>query len=242
MLELVSVLGARLSAFSERWVPDAWVVCMGLTAIALALALGGAGASPHEALLAWGEGVWVLLTLAMQFTIAMVAAHACVASAPVHRLLDRLARLPDPERPLQAILLTGVFSLVTGYLNWALCLVACALFVPFVCRRNPRVDARVLVAAAYLGLGTVWHGGFSGSAPLILATPGNPLLEPASGPAVVDRLNAEFANATKATRVQEIFATNAAETMRMSPAEMQKAMERDAKEWAEVVKATGVKK
>ena len=82
MLELVSVLGARLSAFSERWVPDAWVVCMGLTAIALALALGGAGASPHEALLAWGEGVWVLLTLAMQFTIAMVAAHACVATNP----------------------------------------------------------------------------------------------------------------------------------------------------------------
>ena len=69
----------------------------------------------------------------------------------------------------------------------------------------------------------------------VLAPAGTP-------PAVVDRLNAEFANATKATRVQEIFATNAAETMRMSPAEMQKAMERDAKEWAEVVKATGVKK
>ena len=55
-------------------------------------------------------------------------------------------------------------------------------------------------------------------------------------------LNAEFANATKAKRVQEIFATNAAETMHVSPPEMQKAMERDAKEWAAVVKATGVVK
>ncbi|MGH9888081.1 MAG: TIGR00366 family protein, partial [bacterium] len=34
----------------------------------------------------------------------------------------------------------------------------------------------------------VWHGGLSGSAPLILATPGNPLLAPASGAPLVTRL------------------------------------------------------
>ena len=49
----------------------------------------------------------------------------------------------------QAVLLVGVFALVTGYINWALSLVAGALFVPFVCRRNPQADLRVLVAAAY---------------------------------------------------------------------------------------------
>ncbi len=181
-------LGSGLSRFTERWVPDAWVICMILTAIALVLATAGAGASPEEAVLAWGDGVWVLLGLAMQFTIAMVAAHACVASRPVFRLLDRLAGVPDPERPVQAVVLAGCFSLVTGYLNWALCLVACALFVPFICRRNPKADIRVVIAAAYLGLGTVWHGGLSGSAPLILATPGNPLLDPSTGVGVVDRL------------------------------------------------------
>ena len=46
----------------------------------------------------------------------------------------------------------------------------------------------MLIAAAYLGLGTVWHCGLSGSAPLILATPGNPILEPAAGSPIVDRL------------------------------------------------------
>ena len=187
-LDLVRDLGAALSRATERWVPDSWVICMMLTAGALALAILGAGVGPADAALAWGAGLWSLLGLAMQFTIAMVAAHACVASRPVYRLLDRLASLPDPERPLQAIALAGLFSLVTAYLNWALCLVACALFVPFVCRHNPRVDVRVLVAASYLGLGTVWHCGLSGSAPLILATPGNPLLAPASGAPVVDRI------------------------------------------------------
>jgi short-chain fatty acids transporter len=154
----------------------------------LALAVAGAGVGVEEAALAWGAGLWNLLELAMQFTIAMGAAHACVSSRPVFRLLDRLSALPDPERPLQAVLLAAVFSLVTGYLNWALCLVSCALFVPFLCLRNPQADVRVLIAACYLGLGTVWHCGLSGSAPLILATPGNPLLAPATGPPVVDRL------------------------------------------------------
>ncbi|HSJ98323.1 MAG TPA: TIGR00366 family protein, partial [Myxococcota bacterium] len=94
--------GAGLARLTERWVPDAWVLCMMLTAIALALAVGGAGVGVEEAVLGWGQGVWSLLALAMQFTIALVAAHACVASRPVFRLFDRLARLPDPERPVQA--------------------------------------------------------------------------------------------------------------------------------------------
>ncbi len=181
-------LGDQLSRFTQRWIPDSWVVCMVLTIVAVLLAVVGAGASLNESVLAWGGGMWSLLELAMQFSIAMIAAHACVSSRPVFRLLDRLAGLPDPNRPLQAIALIGAYSMVTAYANWALSVVASALFVPFVARRNPRADIRVLIAGAYLGLGTVWHGGLSGSAPLILATPGNPLIAPATGEPVIDRL------------------------------------------------------
>ena len=138
---------------------------MVLTTVAILLAMAGAGASLNESILAWGDGMWSLLELAMQFSIAMIAAHACVSSRPVFRLLDKLASLPDPNRPLQAIVLIGTYSMVTGYVNWALSVVASALFVPFVARRNPRADIRVLIAGAYLGLAMVWHGGLSGTAP-----------------------------------------------------------------------------
>lgn len=68
------------------------------------------------------------------------------------------------------------------------------------------------------------------------------VLAPAGTPrSVIDRLNAEFAKASEAPRVKEVFAANAAETLRMSPDELQKALERDVRAWAEVVKATGVK-
>jgi len=68
------------------------------------------------------------------------------------------------------------------------------------------------------------------------------VLAPAGTPrSVIDRLNAEFIRVSDVPRVKEIFAVNAAEALRMSPDELQKALERDVSGWAEVVKATGVR-
>jgi short-chain fatty acids transporter len=188
LIRIIGDLGERLSRITQRWIPDSWVVCMMLTVMAILLAIFGAGAGLNETVLAWGGGLWALLELAMQFTIAMIAAHACVSSRPVFRFLDWLASRPDTDRPVQAAVLLATFSIVVAYFNWAASVVASALFVPFIARRNPKADIRVLVAAGYLGLGTVWHGGLSGSAPLILATPGNPILQPATGAPMIDRL------------------------------------------------------
>ncbi|MYK87189.1 MAG: short-chain fatty acid transporter, partial [Acidobacteria bacterium] len=164
IIAIVGDAGDRLCRFTQRWIPDSWVVCMILTVTAILLAMFGADATLNESVLAWGNGMWSLLELAMQFTIAMIAAHACVASRPVYRFLDWLADLPDKNRPVQAIAMIGAYSLVTGYLNWALSVVASALFVPFIARRNPKADIRVIIAAGYLGICTIWHGGLSGSA------------------------------------------------------------------------------
>jgi short-chain fatty acids transporter len=189
LIRSVGNLGEQLSRFTQRWIPDSWVVCMMLTVLAILLAIVGAGAGLNETVLAWGGGMWALLELAMQFTIAMIAAHACVSSRPAYRFLDWLASRPDIDRPVQAVLLLGVFSILIAYLNWAASVVASALFVPFIARRNPKADIRLLISAAYLGIGTVWHGGLSGSAPLILATPGNPITTPPPGTEpLLDRL------------------------------------------------------
>ena len=188
LITAVGNLGDSLCRFTQRWIPDSWVVCMILTVMAGLLAISAAGATLNETVLAWGGGMWALLELAMQFTIAMIAAHACVSSRPAHRVLDWLASRPNPDRPVQAVVLLGVYSIVIAYFNWAASVVASALFVPFIARRNPKSDVRLMIAAAYLGIGTVWHGGLSGSAPLLMATPGNPFLEPASGEPLIDRL------------------------------------------------------
>ena len=66
------------------------------------------------------------------------------------------------------------------------------------------------------------------------------VLAPAGTPqSVIDRLNAEFARASDTPRAKEIYADNVAETMKLAPAAVQQMLERDARTWAEVVKATG---
>ena len=68
------------------------------------------------------------------------------------------------------------------------------------------------------------------------------VLAPAGTPAnVVNLLNAEFAKACDSPKAKEIFATNVAETVTMTPAQLSQRLQRDVKLWAEVVKATGVK-
>jgi len=170
-------LGLALTRWTERWVPDSWVIAVVLTLVVALLAMTVGGASAAVALDAWGRGLWALLGLAMQFTLMMVVSYACAVSPPMKRFLGWLASQPNPEKPRQAILLMGLFSTMTSWLNWAFSLVVAAAFLPFIVRANPRVDFRLLVTCAYLGIGTVWHTGLSGSAPLIIATPENFLIK-----------------------------------------------------------------
>ena len=71
----------------------------------------------------------------------------------------------------------SLFSMILAWLNWGLSLIASAMLALFIVRRNPKVDYRLLVAAAYLGLGCTWHAGLSGSATLLVATPDNFLIK-----------------------------------------------------------------
>lgn len=188
----LSRIGSRLTDFTVRWVPDAWVVAVLLTAFVWLLAVVAADVpfwtSEHAlpacgetktcgAFDAWSGGIWRLLKLTSQFALALVAAQACATSRPLHALMDRLAGVANPERPRQAIVLMALFSASTAYLNWAVNLVMCATFVPIVAARNPKTDFRLLVATAYLGIGVVWHAGLSGSGPLVAATAGNFLVK-----------------------------------------------------------------
>jgi len=68
------------------------------------------------------------------------------------------------------------------------------------------------------------------------------VLAPAGTPRnMIDRLNAEFSRASDSAKAKEIYAENAAETLKMTPAALEQVLEKDVKTWAEVVRATGVK-
>src|SRR5207249_9322635 len=60
----------------------------------------------------------------------------------------------------------------SSWLNWGFSLVFSAVLAREVARRVDGVDYRALAAASFLGLGSIWAQGLSGSAALQMATPG----------------------------------------------------------------------
>jgi short-chain fatty acids transporter len=178
--EFLKDWGDRMTGWTERWVPDALVIVIILSLVTYIFALiwgfkpeVGLGSRAYESVQAWGKGFWELLAFAMQMCLIMMTGYILACSPPVRRLLDGLSGWSNPEKPWQAIVVMSLFSMIAAWLNWGLSLIASAMLALFIVRRNPKVDYRLLVAAAYLGLGCTWHAGLSGSATLLVATPDN---------------------------------------------------------------------
>jgi len=165
--------GDGMTRWSEKWIPDALVIVWILTIIAFILAFIWGKTTPLGAVIAWGKGFWALLAFGMQMCLIMMTGYILASSPPVKRLLDALASLPNPDQPYQAILAMCLFSMITAWFQWGLSLIGSAMFALFLIQRNPKTDYRLLVAAAYLGLGCTWHAGLSGSATLLVNTPDN---------------------------------------------------------------------
>lgn len=164
-----------LDRFSRRWVPGSFTIAWILTLIVLLLAMTWGRASFVECARSWGDGFWELLSFSMQMCLIVFTGSIVAVSPPVARFLAWLAG--RPRTPKQAILLMALTSMLLALVHWGVSLVAGAVLIRQLGRRKIGVDFRLLVAAAYLGLGMTWHAGLSGSAPLLVATPGHFLYE-----------------------------------------------------------------
>ena len=120
----------------------------------------------------WGDGIWNLLAFAMQMALIVITGHALASSRPVKRFLASVASMA--KTPAQGVMLVTFFGAVASAFNWGFGLVVGAMFAREVAKRVAKTDYRLLIASAYIGFMT-WHGGLSGSIPLLAATPGNPI-------------------------------------------------------------------
>src|SRR4029450_11892952 len=71
-----------------------------------------------------------------------------------------------------AVAMVTFFALASSWLNWGFSLIFSAVLAREVARRVEGVDYRALAAASFLGIGSIWAPGVSGSPALQMATPG----------------------------------------------------------------------
>ncbi len=183
MTNVVRAAAENSSKLVERYLPDAFLFAVILTAVAYALALvfvapaEGVGIAGHAQNLlvdGWYGGFWNLLSFGMQMTLILMTGYALAQTRHVDALLTRLAQVPNSEKGAAAMV--PVVAAAASFVHWGLGLVVGAIFARKIADEIRTIDFPIVVAGAYSGF-VVWHGGLAGSIPLLLNTEGNFLIE-----------------------------------------------------------------
>ena len=177
---VIAKLGSVLSRFAARWVPDPFVLALGLSLLVFVvgvLRLHVTGAPGDDgpvwtALVGWAEEFTdsAGLAFALQMALVLVTGHAMAMSPPVQRAIQLVAAAPN-----SAAAATGMVAAVAcaaALVHWGLGAITGALLAREIGRhaqsRGVALHYPLMGAAAYAGM-AIWHAGLSGSAPLVVA-------------------------------------------------------------------------
>ena len=159
-----------LTAWTERWVPDAFVFALVATLVVVIAGLTLTPSSAGQVADGWGRGFWDLIPFTLQMSLVIITGHVLATSRPMRRVIRIIAGWPST--PKGAVALVTAFALTSSWFNWGFSLIFSAVLAREIARRVDGVDYRALAAASFLGIGSVWAQGISGSAALQMATPG----------------------------------------------------------------------
>lgn len=177
-------------SFSDRFVktfrmllPNPFTIAVLLTAFTFLLALiltkpttAGIGSYSLELLTHWEDGLWGTnyLEFEVQMMLMLVLGHSLALTRPVSLIIDKALHYCHDTK--SAAVWIALFTMSVGFINWGLGLVFGAIFVrkfgEKATAQNIKVNYGLIGAAGYSGM-MVWHGGFSGSAPVKVAEEGH---------------------------------------------------------------------
>jgi short-chain fatty acids transporter len=163
---LIQSLANFFTRIMQRWLPDAFLFAIILTFLVLISGVVVEDRSVNQMINFWGDGIWNLLTFAMQALLTLVTGYVLAKTPLVKRLLYLISGIA--KTPGQAIILMTFIALISGWINWGFGLIASGLFAREIAQRVKGVHYPLLVAAAYSGM-LIWHAGLSGSIPLKIA-------------------------------------------------------------------------
>lgn len=166
---LLERLAGRFTALAERWLPDAYVFALVATLLVVGVAWLTTPRTLGELVDLWGGGFWELIPFTLQMALIIITGYVLATSRPVYALIRTLAGVPSTQKG--AVAWVAFLAMASSWLNWGFSLIFSAMLAREVARRPLRADYRALAASSFLGLGSVWAQGLSGSAALQMATP-----------------------------------------------------------------------
>ena len=72
---VISRLALALTAWTERWIPDAFIFALAGTVLVFAAALGATSSSLTQVVDAGGRGFWELIPFTLQMSLVIITGH-----------------------------------------------------------------------------------------------------------------------------------------------------------------------
>jgi short-chain fatty acids transporter len=170
---MLASVGRFFAEKFRRWLPDSFIFAILLTFLAALMAWGFVDAKPFGIVTAWYKGFWILLAFAMQMVLILVTGYAIAISPPAGKFLDWLST--KIKTPVAVYAMVTFMGCIFAFISWGW-IVLTAVLGRELAVRVKKVDYRLLAACVYTSF-LPWHGGLSGSIPLVLNTPGNFLIK-----------------------------------------------------------------
>jgi short-chain fatty acids transporter len=131
---VVARMALALTAWTEHWVPDAFVFALVGTVIVVIAGTAATPSSLAQVIDAWGSGFWELIPFTLQMSLIIITGHVLATSAPMSRLIRVLAAWP--RTPKSAVAMVTFFAMATSWMNWGFSLVFSAVLAREVARRQ----------------------------------------------------------------------------------------------------------
>lgn len=168
------VISKVFTRMAERYLPDAFIFVFALTILVFILGLFK-GFGPGEVIGFWGNGFFDILEFTAQSTMMLVTGFALAHTPLVNRALKSFARIPKTE--VHVIVLTTLVMMVCSWISWGFGLIAGAIVAREMgIVHRGKIHYPLVVASTYAGF-LVWHAGYGGAIPTLIATPGHFLEE-----------------------------------------------------------------
>ena len=110
---LIGQAAISLTAWTERWVPDAFIFALLATAIVVVAALTWTPATAGQVIDAWGGGFWSLIPFTMQMSLIIITGHVLATAAPMRAAISTIAGWP--QTPRGAVALVAFFAMASSW-------------------------------------------------------------------------------------------------------------------------------
>src|ERR671914_367963 len=86
------------TAWTERWISDAFIFALVATAIVVFAAIAATPSTVPQIIDAWGNGFWDLIPFTLQMSLIIITGYVLATSGPMRAAIRTIAGWPQTPR------------------------------------------------------------------------------------------------------------------------------------------------